>query len=386
MKFVFLFLLFLSPSAFANEIQIRFTEPICKQYPEKTLGAYCTREDLPASIKDENGPSQTLLREISHPENQSITLATMTFSNRTVAKALCAALDKGVQVQVILDASAEPATAQTVVECGGNLKLVGTKEEEGQMGDLHHNKFLLIQRAGPTDTLIFSTANFSNPGLSINHETWGFVSSADSNPLNRNHKCLVNALLNSSSNRKEFRLALEKCKVDDSKEQIQSLFLPTQSKELVKKIEKAIANSERVWMTSNRFSFIPIVKAFDLRRDKSNSRAIFDDDLYWAAKLPNSEEYSGNALDAERIAELKQTGVDVRYTETSYEAAQKMHNKFLVLDKMVIVGAGNFTAGGLTRNFENFYVITDASTVEQFASKFKQLWSLSREPRHLSLK
>lgn len=381
MKSIFLVLLSFSFSALAQNIELKFTQPVCKEYAGKPVGAFCTREDVAASTADEAGPLKSLLSEIQDRQNTKITMATMTFSHKAVGEALCQAAQRGVEVQVLIDAEAEPAVAKSVEACGAELVLIGAKEKEGQRGDLHHNKFMLFERKSSEDLVIFSTANFSNPGLSINHETWGFVTAGKQSAFMKNHRCLVDSLINSSSGRRVFRAALEKCMVDDSRESIQSLFLPTESKTLVQLVEASIAESERVWMASNRFSFTPVIDAFAGRSQNKDSRAIFDDDLFWAEKLPNSERYSGNVLDAQRINELAKTGVSVRYTQTSFEAAQKMHNKFLILDEMVIVGAGNFTSGGMTQNFENFYVIKDQNVVNEFVSYYENLWDLSSTKR-----
>ncbi|MCE3009224.1 MAG: phospholipase D-like domain-containing protein [Proteobacteria bacterium] len=383
MRCVILFLLSFSPFALAQEIELKFTQPVCKEYPGKPAGAFCTREDVASSTADEGGPLKSLLREVQDRQNTKITMATMTFSHKAVGEALCQAAQRGVEVQVLIDAEAEAATAKSVEACGAELTLIGAKEKEGQRGDLHHNKFMLFERKSSKDLLVFATANFSNPGLSINFETWGFVTAEKQSAFMKNHRCLVDSLINASSGRRAFRAALEKCMVDDSHESIQSLFLPTESKNLVQLVEQSIAGSQRVWMASNRFSFSPVIEAFAGRAQNRDSRAIFDDDLFWAEKLPNSDQYSGNVLDAQRINELAKTGVSIRYTQTSFEAAQKMHNKFLILDEMVIVGAGNFTSGGMTQNFENFYVINDQNVVDEFASYYEQLWDLSSLKREI---
>jgi phosphatidylserine/phosphatidylglycerophosphate/cardiolipin synthase-like enzyme len=374
----------LSWLAQAQFFEIRFTNPVCAAYPNKPQGSYCTRADLPASIQDANGPLQSILREIANPVNTRITLATMTFSHRGVAEALCQAEARGTEVQVLIDAEAEAAVAESVKNCGGTLILVGEKEGEGRRGDLHHNKFLLIERGSDRDSmLVFSTANFSNPGLSINHETWGFVSASQESAFIQNHLCLVDNLIHSSKSRRTFRAGLEACRKDDQGDRIQSYFLPTDSSPLLAEMDRSIRSSKRVWMSSNRFSFVPLIERFGERNSNQQSRAIFDDDLYWASVLPDSDQYRGNVLDAERIADLSATGVTVRYTQTSFEAAQKMHNKFMVLDDQVIVGAGNFTTGGLKSNFENFYVIRDPKVVQDFANYFEKLWGLSSAPRDI---
>ncbi len=67
----------------------------------------------------------------------------------------------------------------------------------------------------------------------------------------------------------------------------------------------------------------------------------------------------------------------VKFMQTFFGAAQKMHSNFIVFDDLVVVGAGNFTASGMMSNFENFYIVRDAKTVEQFKTQFEYLWSLA---------
>ena len=366
----------------AQFLEFRPTHPVCATYPGKPVGAFCTRSDVSSSIQDPEGPAQSILREISHPQNKDITLATMTFSNRSVATALCQAEARGVEVQVLIDAEAEDAVAKEVQACGGAIVKVGGADNRRSRGDLHHNKFLLIDRKSGDSTLVFSSANFSNPGLSINHETWSFVTAAPKSPFIQNHRCLVEALVNDSSSRRTFRSKLESCLVSDESESIRSFFLPTMSAPLVQEIQEGLRNSKRIWLSSNRFSFVPIIQSFEKRSSNKDSRAVFDDDLFWGGD-PSREAYRGNQLDAERIALLKKAGVTVRYMQTSFEAAQKMHSKFLVFDDKVIVGAGNFTSGGLQSNFENFYVIDDRRVVQEFASYFEALWRLSSSPEDI---
>ena len=107
-----------------------------------------------------------------------------------------------------------------------------------------------------------------------------------------------------------------------------------------------------------------------------DNRAVFDDDLFWGGIQP-TEDYVREALDARKVAQLEKAKTSVRFTQTSFGAAQKMHSKFIVFDDAVVVGAGNFTYAGMTANFENFYVIQDAETVEKFAKQFEYLWKIS---------
>lgn len=372
----------------AQTLDFIFTNPQCRSYSGQPRHAFCTRQDVAANTRRSTSLQARLLSEIQSRQNVSITLASMTFSNKAVAQALCQAIDQGIDVKILVDAGAEQLTAKEVERCGAQLIAVGTAEPqksaerlkriEASRGDLHHNKFLLIERKNNSYLLAFATANFSTPGLSINHETWGFVDHSADNQLIQDHICLISALENYDGRRARFNAALNRCRrAYKPAPMIESLFVPTDSQRLLTVIDQNIRRSRRVWMTSNRYSYDRLTQAFKANRSRER-KAIFDDDLYWGALQPTAD-YVNEALDALKVKGLEKAGVAVRFTQTSYGAAQKMHNKFIVFDDMVIVGAGNYTYGGLTANFENFYIVRDPVTVETFSKQFQRLWDISTE-------
>lgn len=387
--FVSALLLSLSFRAGAQTFDIRFTNPQCKAYGDKPKNAFCTREDLPRNQANPEGPYQKVIDLIRDRANKKITLATMTFSHKDVSAELCKAVRRGVEVTVLVDSGAELATAEQVAACGGKLFKVGVAEaEDERRGDLHHNKFLLAER-NDESTLVFATANFSNPGLTINHETWSFVTDSNDSAFMRNHQCLIASLKSYRDDLGRFRRDISQCRTSYARDnKIETLFVPADSTRLIALIEAEMKKSSRILMTSNRYSFARITKAFGDSR-ATDRRAIFDDDLYWGGIQPKNADgtpvadYTREASDARAVSGLERTGVKVRFTQTSFGAAQKMHNKFIVMDSLVIVGAGNYTGGGLLANFENFYVIRDAETVEKFKRQFENLWGFSSDRRQM---
>lgn len=371
-------LVFLATSAIfsvqAQTIDVSFTNPQCQAYDSKPQNAFCTRSDLPRAQANPNGPYQKVLRLIKNKNNKHITLASMTFSHQDVAKALCYALKNNVGVTILIDAGSEMAVAEQVAACGAELVKIGTAEPEAIRGDLHHNKFLLVETTDKT-TLVTATANFSNPGLSINHETWTFYQDRADSVLMQNHRCLIDSLKKYQGKLPTFRQDLTECRSPaKAAVKVESLFVPADSTKLVKLIEENIKKSSRVLLASNRYSFDRITRAFSASASR-DSRALFDDDLYWGGIQPTAD-YVNEAVDAKKIEQLEKGGTKVKFMQTSFGAAQKMHNKFIVFDELVIVGAGNFTAGGMMANFENFYVVKDSKTVELFRAQFEYLWSI----------
>ncbi|AGH94561.1 hypothetical protein A11Q_341 [Pseudobdellovibrio exovorus JSS] len=363
-------------------LDMRFTNPQCKAYGDKPKNSFCTRDDLPRNQANPEGPFQQVVSLIRDRQNVKITLGTMTFSHKEIAAELCKVIRRGVRVEVLIDSGAEAATAEQVRACGGELFSIGVAEAEDEpRGDLHHNKFLLVERRNDS-VLVFATANFSNPGLTINHETWGFVTDKKESPLMRHHQCLIESLKRYTDNLRRFGRDMSNCGINYPRNsKMEALFVPADSPKLLKLIEDEMRRSSRVLMTSNRYSFARITKAFGSSK-ATDRRAVFDDDLYWGGLQP-IEGYEREAVDARSVSGLERTGVSVRFTQTSFGAAQKMHNKFIVLDNMVIVGAGNYTGGGLLKNFENFYIIRDRDTIAAFASQFDYLWSISSSRRQM---
>lgn len=372
------FILVCSFSAQAQYIDTRFTNPVCNHYGNKPKNSFCTREDLLNAQNNPEGPYQKVIELIQNQENKKITLGSMTFSNKGVATELCKALKRGVSVDILLDIGSEMATANQVVACGAKLFEIGTDEGEEKRGDLHHNKFLLVDQ-GAKVTLVFATANFSNPGMTINHETWTFVSERKDSKFIKDHLCLIRSLKKYTDDLKKFRSDLNACRnnsiIFEKEATIESLFVPADSTQLLRLIEEKIKSSSRVLLVSNRYSYDRITSLLN-KANRAERRAIFDDDLYWGGIQP-TDDYINEALDAKKIVSLEKVGVKVKFTQTSFGAAQKMHNKFIVFDDLVIVGAGNYTYAGMTSNFENFYVIKSAEVVEKFHEQFENLWKIS---------
>lgn len=368
-------LFLLANTVWAQNIDIRFTNPKCGRHADKPQNAFCTRVDLQSAQSNPEGPYQKIIELIRQTDNRKMTLGTMSFSNKSIAKELCAAIKRGVTVEVLIDSGVPFETATEVSNCGAQIHKIGSIEEEGVRGDLHHNKFLLVEKNNEK-VLVVSTGNFSNPALSINHETWSFIKPGLNSKIIEEHQCLIESLKKYQKDLSQFNRDLNRCRkgLVNHAEKIESLFVPTDSKKLLTIITQQMKNSKQILMTSNRYSYDVITSAFQLNTE-SDRRAIFDDDLYWGGLQP-TEDYVNEALDAKKIAKLEKT-TSVRYMQTSFGAAQKMHNKFIVFDSMVIVGAGNYTFAGLTSNFENFYLIKDQKIVEKFKKQFEYLWSLS---------
>ncbi|TPW21475.1 MAG: phospholipase D/Transphosphatidylase, partial [Elusimicrobia bacterium] len=66
------------------------------------------------------------------------------------------------------------------------------------------------------------------------------------------------------------------------------------------------------------------------------------------------------------------------------EWAEKNHNKFAVLDgKLVLSGSTNWTKSGFYTNFDNIFMLTDATDVKGFAMFFDDMFKSKRAERHI---
>ncbi|MDD5628670.1 MAG: phospholipase D-like domain-containing protein, partial [Elusimicrobia bacterium] len=103
-----------------------------------------------------------------------------------------------------------------------------------------------------------------------------------------------------------------------------------------------------------------------------NVRVIFDESQ-------SESEYFGPYA-----AWLASQGVDVRTLagpdpDSEYPMAEKMHNKFMVLDgKLVETGSANWTKRASMDNYENAHFLDDATDAAAFAFAFGHMFSIAR--------
>lgn len=83
---------------------------------------------------------------------------------------------------------------------------------------------------------------------------------------------------------------------------------------------------------------------------------------------------------------MKQIGSDVQYirdygipTETDTNPEAHMHNKFVVIDKQILItGSFNWTTAAVNANQENLLVINDADLSQEYVNYFDSLWAIFR--------
>ncbi|MBX3034966.1 MAG: phospholipase D family protein [Bdellovibrionaceae bacterium] len=392
-------------AATAQELRVRFTNPLCREYvypaplptqsgqlvKAKPKDIFCTRADLPFNLARPDGIYAEITRVLQEPGVARVTFATMTYSHRELTAQLCVLEKRGVQVRLILDGGADKKSAEELIKCGVEVTPVQWN------GHLHHNKFILVDylpQTGRASSLVFSSANFSNPGLTINHEMWGFYRPLQPSLVVEQHRCLAEGLIALPTGGQPLAKAFNECRTRAARqiqrpEPLQFFAIPFDSKKLVDILTSQLRSSKIAKMTSNRFSFPAILAAVSLRPAGSPAlQAVFDDDLFWMGVRPEPaldiearQEAGGGAFgsDPRRIRELEALGAQVRFAETSAGAAQKMHSKYTIFDRLVVGGSGNYTASGMTQNFENIYVFNDPFVHQSFLRHFEALWKGSTQ-------
>ena len=72
---------------------------------------------------------------------------------------------------------------------------------------------------------------------------------------------------------------------------------------------------------------------------------------------------------------LEQTGIEVRRDK----AGGLMHNKFCVIDDLIVyTGSYNHSQGATTKNDENYIIIKDIGIAHIYETQFQKLWEKHR--------
>lgn len=187
-----------------DSYEVLFTNPLCREYKyaqpvksadgtktytAKPKNVYCSRADIPASAARPVSPQNKLLTWIEPlGANDEIFLAYLSFSNRNVSDALCAAAMRGTKITFVLDSRGEQA--DRLEQCGATILLRG---HAGSIG-YAHNKVVLINPRGDSEhmKMTFSSGNMSS-GVVTHHENWHFIEVARDSYFAQAHVCLMDA-------------------------------------------------------------------------------------------------------------------------------------------------------------------------------------------------
>lgn len=355
----------------------------------------------------------------STDDGDSIFLAFLSFSDGLIAGKLCDAVDRGVEVDFVVDKLS--SRGEQLAACGGRVHVRGSSSR------FAHVKLIMVnpEAPGPSDDddvhlrLSFGSANMSS-GTHLHHENWQFLEVARDSFFVESHRCLAAGLLDedASSRKDNFRRFINDCRAGipfEPEVDIKPYFIPVNddSDALIGDLLSAARAAGSIELAAHRFSF------FQQNPDKLESeprlvdtlgarlagdpdfsvRMIADDDLYWLRPITGDRGFtlgpnSAGELDSvDHLAEMGDGGrFEIRYLETNHASKScngtggtrssplLQHNKFLIFRDMadradaVFTGAPNLTGTGFTNNFENAYLIAVPHVVDAYKNQYARFW------------
>jgi len=388
--------------------EVLFTNPICEAYEyknpletesgnlvySKPANVFCKRSDSEASVARESSPHNRLVHWIEDKDTKEIFFAYLSFSNEDIYGKLCAAVaERGVKVSFVLDSGA--AGDSSKLKRAEQLKKCETPEGDhpvyylrgGKKGlGYAHNKIFVINPSSENKIKIaFGSGNLSS-GTSLHHENWHFISGSAGSYFAKSHICLIKGMIDSGDSKKSFEKFMSACRENidvDPESSIQAFFVPGQGDEAMSLIENQIAKSSKIYMAAHRFSANRLIMALTKKLKEAGDpevRLVADDDLYWAGKLRKTFN-SNTTLEHRRMKSLENLGMESRFLQTNHWGKFLHHNKYLIFfDKNgeptgVFTGAGNLTNAAFTKNYENFYFITNKKAVSIFVKQYEHVWA-----------
>lgn len=383
-----------------DEYEVRFTNPLCVDYPydqdvrsvsgkqltQKPKDVFCTSNDSPASAARPESPMTKLLSWINDPKTKEIFFTYLSFSNSTVQKALCTAItQRNVKVTFVLDSSSDTAKADMLLACQpSDPSKKPRMEKRGHTSGIGyaHNKMFLVNPGADTVKIAFSSGNMSS-GVTLHHENWHFITLPSDTYFAQAHICMMKAELDAYQSKNEYRASIESCiAATGLKEErdVKSFMVPADRGRASKQLVAAIKAARGVDIAAHRFSYSAMVGALKSMLDSQGIpvRIVADDDMYWAGQ----GEAVGDNMSFEfyNVKSLTNRGAEVKWMETNHDQHLLHHNKFLVFDMggqdkdAVWCGAGNLTGTGFTTNWENYYYITIPEVVDAYKDQYEHMW------------
>ncbi len=389
------------PALAYDSYEVLFTNPVCADYPydepvpsvtgemltQKPKNVFCTYDDGIVSGDRPESPQRRLLEWIDDPETKEVFFTYLSFSNSTVMKALCSAIEeRDVKVTFVLDSSSDRSKADALLACQpSDPERAPRFERRGHTSGIGyaHNKLFMINPGADTMKLAFSSGNMSS-GVVLHHENWHFITLPGDTYFAQAHVCMMNAELDAWQSKTEYRNYLQEClgAIEAEPERdIEAFFVPGDNKAASKRLIAAINASWGMDIAAHRFSYTTMVNAIKSMQDRYDTpvRLIADDDMYWAGQ---GQQVGDNmSFEYYNVKAITNRGGEARWMETNHDSHLLHHNKFLIFDMgehgtdAVWCGAGNLTGTGFTTNWENFYYVTIPEVVEAFRVQYEHMWN-----------
>jgi phosphatidylserine/phosphatidylglycerophosphate/cardiolipin synthase-like enzyme len=193
-------------------------------------------------------------------------------------------------------------------------------------------------------------------------------------------------MINHGDSKKEFSAFMASCRkaiTTPEETDLKTFFVPGEGKQAFAALRELALKSTRVEATAHRFSGNFIRLFTELLNNKQDVRLITDDDMYWSWKL-RTDTGRNTSMEAWKVLPLRDAGLKMKFMETNHPQFMLQHNKFMVFElgaeDAVFTGAGNFTSSAFDQNFENFYIITDATVVKAFQAQYDRMWNKLATP------
>ena len=416
-KFISLLLLFVSFMSYGIGLtdyepfsyEVLFTNPVCALYEyeqdvysnsgnlltAKPRNVYCKKSDLEISAEKSDSPQHRLIEWIRDRSTKEIFLAYLSFSNRTIEKELCNAIEKrNVKVRFVLHQNTDKKLANELLKCHPKNAANPNEPEvlyrgdagisgRGTIGYAHNKLFMVNPNSRKKVRMAFSSGNMSS-GTVLHHENWHFITTSPDSFFAQAHHCLINGVIDYATDRKTYTDYIAQCKSEieaEEEDDIKIFFVPGEGEAATAAIRNALRKSAKVSIAAHRFSYKNLVEMLSetLKEQTATIRLVVDDDIYWSGKL-RTNVGSNTPFEARVVKKLVDQGLEVKYMETNQNARLLHHNKFIIFDYendegAVFAGAGNFTSTAFKSNFENFYFITIPSVVKKFKQQYSMMWN-----------
>lgn len=387
--------------------EVFFTNPICKEYKydeavysndgsyldAKPKNAYCKKSDFSLNVNRKSSPHYQLIKLIRDKDVNEMFLTFLSFSNAGVADELCSAIeDRNLKVTFIIDSKNlerdsgrkqldKVAACRAKSLADGEVANIPVTMFRGNKGGLGyaHNKIILARYKSDAEKvkIVYASGNMSS-GTILHHENWHFVTTNVNSHFAQAHYCVKDGMVKVTDRRTNFIKFIKDCRkkiTAEAEEDITFYVVPTDGKEAMKRITKAMKASESVDGAAHRITHPEIWQGLiDVVKRGKKARFVVDDDIYWTGKR-NVMTGSNNFSEFANVMKMVKGGVDIRYVESNQNHRLLHHNKYLIFNfkdgsGAVHAGAGNFTKAAFTKNFENYYFIQIPEVVEAFRKQY----------------
>lgn len=390
------------------DYKVLFTNPVCEEYKydeavysndgsylnAKPKNVYCKKSDFALNVNREKSPHFQLLKLIEDKDVNEMFLTFLSFSNSDVADALCKAIeDRNLKVTFIIDSKnlerdSGRKQLDKVSACraknlqDGEVANIPETMFRGNVGGLGyaHNKIIMARYASEAEKIkiVYGSGNMSS-GTILHHENWHFVTTNVNSYFAQAHYCVKEGMIQVNDKKSNFKKFIKECRSKiqaEPESDITFYVVPSDGKEAMKRITKAMKTSESVDGAAHRITHPEIFEGvIELVQNGKKARFVVDDDIYWTGKR-NVMTGSNNFQEFANTMKMVKGGVDVRYMESNQNQRLLHHNKFLIFNfkdgsGAVHAGAGNFTKAAFSKNFENYYFIQIPEVVEAFRKQYE---------------